>query len=158
MCPTFPRMLFRKGLIASSKRAVTLATFVAISFTCSPMLVAAFLVKFVSKNIAFDAKNKVRTSLLVFVQIYLTFPYEIWRFFLKQRTVLSCVVSTDTLWELAAAEVRDRESGGGEEVVGETVCERSVFLMGSKSGVWWLRRLLSYKLTHSHTPRLFVFS
>ncbi|GLD63948.1 cytoplasmic dynein 2 light intermediate chain 1 [Lates japonicus] len=43
-------------------------------------------------------------------------------------------ISSDTLWELAAAEVRNRESGGGEEEGGETVTERSVFLMGSKSG------------------------
>ncbi|XP_022619384.1 cytoplasmic dynein 2 light intermediate chain 1 [Seriola dumerili] len=43
-------------------------------------------------------------------------------------------ISSDTLWELAAAEVRNRESGGGEEDGGETVSERTVFLMGSKSG------------------------
>ncbi|XP_040905896.1 cytoplasmic dynein 2 light intermediate chain 1 isoform X1 [Toxotes jaculatrix] len=44
-------------------------------------------------------------------------------------------LSSDTLWELAAAEVRNRESGGEEEEDGgETVSERSVFLMGSKSG------------------------
>ncbi|KAG7228537.1 hypothetical protein INR49_007711 [Caranx melampygus] len=43
-------------------------------------------------------------------------------------------ISTDTLWELAAAEVRNREGGDVEGVGGETVCERSVFLMGSKSG------------------------
>ncbi|XP_058507539.1 cytoplasmic dynein 2 light intermediate chain 1 [Solea solea] len=41
---------------------------------------------------------------------------------------------SDTLWELAAAEVRDRESGGGEEDRGETVSERTVFVIGSKSG------------------------
>uniref|UniRef100_A0A665WUP9 Cytoplasmic dynein 2 light intermediate chain 1 n=1 Tax=Echeneis naucrates TaxID=173247 RepID=A0A665WUP9_ECHNA len=43
-------------------------------------------------------------------------------------------LSSDTLWELAVAEVRSRESGGGESDGGETVSERSVFLMGSKSG------------------------
>ncbi|XP_026212675.1 cytoplasmic dynein 2 light intermediate chain 1 [Anabas testudineus] len=43
-------------------------------------------------------------------------------------------LSSDTLWELAAAEVQSRESGGGEEDGGETVNERSVFLMGSKAG------------------------
>ncbi|XP_072246807.1 cytoplasmic dynein 2 light intermediate chain 1 isoform X1 [Leuresthes tenuis] len=42
--------------------------------------------------------------------------------------------SSDTLWELAAAEVQSRESGGGEEDGGETVSERTVFLMGSKAG------------------------
>ncbi|XP_014897712.1 cytoplasmic dynein 2 light intermediate chain 1 [Poecilia latipinna] len=43
-------------------------------------------------------------------------------------------MSSDTIWELAAAEVRSQESGAGEEDGGETVCERSVFLMGSKTG------------------------
>lgn len=43
-------------------------------------------------------------------------------------------ISSDTLWELAAAEVRSQESGAGEGDGGESVCERSVFLMGSKSG------------------------
>ncbi|XP_013887737.1 cytoplasmic dynein 2 light intermediate chain 1 isoform X2 [Austrofundulus limnaeus] len=44
-------------------------------------------------------------------------------------------MSSDTLWELAAAEVQSRESGAGEEDGGETsVCERTVFLMGSKAG------------------------
>ena len=44
--------------------------------------------------------------------------------------------SSDTLWELAAAEVLSRETEGGEEDGGETaVSERSVFLMGSKAGV-----------------------
>uniref|UniRef100_A0A3Q1AN13 Cytoplasmic dynein 2 light intermediate chain 1 n=1 Tax=Amphiprion ocellaris TaxID=80972 RepID=A0A3Q1AN13_AMPOC len=43
-------------------------------------------------------------------------------------------LSSDTLWELAAAEVQSREGGGGEEDGGETVSERSVFLMGSKAG------------------------
>uniref|UniRef100_A0A3P9N7I2 Cytoplasmic dynein 2 light intermediate chain 1 n=1 Tax=Poecilia reticulata TaxID=8081 RepID=A0A3P9N7I2_POERE len=42
--------------------------------------------------------------------------------------------SSDTIWELAAAEVRSQESGAGEGDGGETVCERSVFLMGSKTG------------------------
>uniref|UniRef100_A0A3Q3ICD7 Cytoplasmic dynein 2 light intermediate chain 1 n=1 Tax=Monopterus albus TaxID=43700 RepID=A0A3Q3ICD7_MONAL len=41
---------------------------------------------------------------------------------------------SDTLWELAAAEVHSRESGGVEEDRGETVSERTVFLMGSKAG------------------------
>ncbi|PWA25704.1 hypothetical protein CCH79_00001838, partial [Gambusia affinis] len=40
----------------------------------------------------------------------------------------------DTLWELAAAEVQSQESGAGEGDGGETVCERSVFLIGSKTG------------------------
>lgn len=44
-------------------------------------------------------------------------------------------VSSDTLWELAAAEVQSRESGGGEEDGGEPVNERCVFLMGSKAAV-----------------------
>uniref|UniRef100_A0A8D3DM90 Cytoplasmic dynein 2 light intermediate chain 1 n=1 Tax=Scophthalmus maximus TaxID=52904 RepID=A0A8D3DM90_SCOMX len=39
-------------------------------------------------------------------------------------------IRSDTLWELAAAEVR----GGAEEDRGEAVGERSVLLMGSKSG------------------------
>ncbi|KAM4590837.1 cytoplasmic dynein 2 light intermediate chain 1 isoform 2-T2 [Odontesthes bonariensis] len=43
-------------------------------------------------------------------------------------------ISSDTLWELAAAEVQNRESGCGEEDGGETVSERTVFLMGSKAG------------------------
>ncbi|XP_039995898.1 cytoplasmic dynein 2 light intermediate chain 1 [Xiphias gladius] len=43
-------------------------------------------------------------------------------------------INSDTLWELASAEVRNRESGGGDEDGGGTVSERSVFLMGSKSG------------------------
>ncbi|KAM9365539.1 cytoplasmic dynein 2 light intermediate chain 1 [Pholidichthys leucotaenia] len=43
-------------------------------------------------------------------------------------------ISSDTLWELAAAEVQSRERGAVEEDGGETVGERSVFLMGSKSG------------------------
>ncbi|XP_045926048.1 cytoplasmic dynein 2 light intermediate chain 1 [Micropterus dolomieu] len=41
-------------------------------------------------------------------------------------------ISSDTLWELAAAEVRETE--GGEEDAGETVSERTVFLLGSKAG------------------------
>ncbi|XP_071393788.1 cytoplasmic dynein 2 light intermediate chain 1 [Centroberyx affinis] len=41
-------------------------------------------------------------------------------------------ISSDTLWELAAAEVQSRESGDGEEDGGES--ERTVFLMGSKAG------------------------
>lgn len=44
-------------------------------------------------------------------------------------------VSSDTLWEQAAAEVHSRETDGGEEDGGETVSERTVFLMGSKAGV-----------------------
>lgn len=45
-------------------------------------------------------------------------------------------VSSDTLWELAAAEVHSRESGGAEERDGgEAVNERTVLLMGSKAGV-----------------------
>ncbi|XP_076016457.1 cytoplasmic dynein 2 light intermediate chain 1 [Genypterus blacodes] len=43
-------------------------------------------------------------------------------------------VSSDTLWELAAAEVRSRESGGVEEDGGEATGERTVFLIGSKAG------------------------
>ncbi|KAM8738996.1 cytoplasmic dynein 2 light intermediate chain 1 [Acanthopagrus schlegelii] len=43
-------------------------------------------------------------------------------------------ISSDTLWELAAAEVHSRETEGGEEDGGDTVSERSVFLMGSKAG------------------------
>ncbi|CAJ1067093.1 cytoplasmic dynein 2 light intermediate chain 1 [Xyrichtys novacula] len=44
-------------------------------------------------------------------------------------------ISSDTLWELAAAEVHCKESGGeGGEDGGETVNERTVFLMGSKAG------------------------
>ncbi|XP_068587942.1 cytoplasmic dynein 2 light intermediate chain 1 isoform X2 [Cebidichthys violaceus] len=43
-------------------------------------------------------------------------------------------ISSDTLWEQAAAEVHSREAEGGEEDGGETVSERTVFLMGSKSG------------------------
>lgn len=45
------------------------------------------------------------------------------------------LVSSDTLWELAASEVHSRETEGGEEDGGDTVSERSVFLMGSKAGV-----------------------
>uniref|UniRef100_A0A3Q3N9W8 Dynein cytoplasmic 2 light intermediate chain 1 n=1 Tax=Mastacembelus armatus TaxID=205130 RepID=A0A3Q3N9W8_9TELE len=44
-------------------------------------------------------------------------------------------VSSDTLWELAAAEAESRESGVREEDGGDAVSERSVFLMGSKAGV-----------------------
>ncbi|KAM8858690.1 cytoplasmic dynein 2 light intermediate chain 1 [Spinachia spinachia] len=43
-------------------------------------------------------------------------------------------ISSDTLWEQAAAEVHSREAEGGEEDAGETLSERTVFLMGSKSG------------------------
>ncbi|XP_078129821.1 cytoplasmic dynein 2 light intermediate chain 1 [Sander vitreus] len=43
-------------------------------------------------------------------------------------------ISSDTLWEQAAAEVHRREAEGGEEDGGETVSERTVFLMGSKTG------------------------
>ncbi|XP_070772428.1 cytoplasmic dynein 2 light intermediate chain 1 [Enoplosus armatus] len=43
-------------------------------------------------------------------------------------------ISSDTLWEQAAAEVRGGETEGGEEDGGEAVSERSVFLMGSKAG------------------------
>uniref|UniRef100_A0A3Q2NPU5 Uncharacterized protein n=1 Tax=Fundulus heteroclitus TaxID=8078 RepID=A0A3Q2NPU5_FUNHE len=47
-----------------------------------------------------------------------------------------------TLWEQAAAEVRSQESGAADWDGGEAVCERSVFLMGSKAGVGTaLRRL-----------------
>eukprot|EP00064_Thunnus_orientalis_P004466 superscaffoldBa00000406_g4478 len=42
--------------------------------------------------------------------------------------------NSDTLWELAATEVQNRDTGGGEEDGGETVSERTVFLMGSKAG------------------------
>ncbi|XP_034040747.1 cytoplasmic dynein 2 light intermediate chain 1 [Thalassophryne amazonica] len=44
------------------------------------------------------------------------------------------VEGSDSLWDLAAAEVRSRERGGGEEDGGEAVSERTVFLMGSKNG------------------------
>ncbi|XP_054455751.1 cytoplasmic dynein 2 light intermediate chain 1 [Anoplopoma fimbria] len=43
-------------------------------------------------------------------------------------------ISSDTLWEQAAAEVHSRDPEGGEEDGGETVSERTVFLMGSKAG------------------------
>uniref|UniRef100_A0A669BJ11 Cytoplasmic dynein 2 light intermediate chain 1 n=1 Tax=Oreochromis niloticus TaxID=8128 RepID=A0A669BJ11_ORENI len=44
-------------------------------------------------------------------------------------------ISSDTLWELAAAEVHSRESGGAEDGDGgEAVNERTVLLMGSKAG------------------------
>uniref|UniRef100_A0A1A8N4Q0 Cytoplasmic dynein 2 light intermediate chain 1 n=2 Tax=Nothobranchius rachovii TaxID=451742 RepID=A0A1A8N4Q0_9TELE len=43
-------------------------------------------------------------------------------------------LNSDTLWELAASEVLSRESGAPEEDGADTVCERSVFLMGSKAG------------------------
>ncbi|XP_054885868.1 cytoplasmic dynein 2 light intermediate chain 1 isoform X2 [Poeciliopsis prolifica] len=43
-------------------------------------------------------------------------------------------MSSDTLWELAAAEVQRQQSEAGEGPGGETVCERSVFLIGSKAG------------------------
>uniref|UniRef100_A0A8C6KD38 Cytoplasmic dynein 2 light intermediate chain 1 n=1 Tax=Nothobranchius furzeri TaxID=105023 RepID=A0A8C6KD38_NOTFU len=39
-----------------------------------------------------------------------------------------------TIWELAASEVLSRENGAPEEDGADTVCERSVFLMGSKAG------------------------
>lgn len=55
--------------------------------------------------------------------------------YFSNNTVAFVFVSSDTLWELAAAEVQSREGGGGEEDGGETVNERSVFLMGSKAGV-----------------------
>ncbi|XP_068184394.1 cytoplasmic dynein 2 light intermediate chain 1 [Antennarius striatus] len=40
----------------------------------------------------------------------------------------------DTLWELAAEEVRSRETEDGEEEGGEPLSERTVFLLGSKAG------------------------
>ncbi|KAM7385369.1 hypothetical protein PAMP_001456 [Pampus punctatissimus] len=43
-------------------------------------------------------------------------------------------ISSDTLWELAAAEVQNRDTRCGEEDGGEPVSERTVFLMGSKAG------------------------
>ncbi|XP_061915043.1 cytoplasmic dynein 2 light intermediate chain 1 isoform X2 [Entelurus aequoreus] len=43
-------------------------------------------------------------------------------------------ISSDKLWELAAAEVQSVENGGAEEGGGEAVGERTVFLMGSKAG------------------------
>ncbi|KAM4729492.1 cytoplasmic dynein 2 light intermediate chain 1 [Anableps anableps] len=43
-------------------------------------------------------------------------------------------ISSDMLWELAVAEVQSQESGAGEGNERETICERSVFLMGSKTG------------------------
>ncbi|TNN64322.1 Cytoplasmic dynein 2 light intermediate chain 1 [Liparis tanakae] len=43
-------------------------------------------------------------------------------------------ISSDALWERAAAEVRSREAAGGEEDRAEAVSERTVFLMGSKAG------------------------
>ncbi|XP_034407988.1 cytoplasmic dynein 2 light intermediate chain 1 isoform X1 [Cyclopterus lumpus] len=43
-------------------------------------------------------------------------------------------ISSDTLWEQAAAEVHSREAAAGEEDRGEAVSERTVFLMGSKAG------------------------
>uniref|UniRef100_A0A673BU25 Cytoplasmic dynein 2 light intermediate chain 1 n=1 Tax=Sphaeramia orbicularis TaxID=375764 RepID=A0A673BU25_9TELE len=43
-------------------------------------------------------------------------------------------LSSDTLWELATAEVHSRESGVGEEDGGVMVSDRTVFLMGSKAG------------------------
>uniref|UniRef100_A0A8C5HAF4 Cytoplasmic dynein 2 light intermediate chain 1 n=1 Tax=Gouania willdenowi TaxID=441366 RepID=A0A8C5HAF4_GOUWI len=44
-------------------------------------------------------------------------------------------ISTDTLWEQAAAEVRGREGESRGADGGESVSERTVFLMGSKAGV-----------------------
>ncbi|XP_028323898.1 cytoplasmic dynein 2 light intermediate chain 1 [Gouania willdenowi] len=43
-------------------------------------------------------------------------------------------ISTDTLWEQAAAEVRGREGESRGADGGESVSERTVFLMGSKAG------------------------
>ncbi|XP_030011995.1 cytoplasmic dynein 2 light intermediate chain 1 [Sphaeramia orbicularis] len=43
-------------------------------------------------------------------------------------------INSDTLWELATAEVHSRESGVGEEDGGVMVSDRTVFLMGSKAG------------------------
>ncbi|XP_060943459.1 cytoplasmic dynein 2 light intermediate chain 1 [Limanda limanda] len=43
-------------------------------------------------------------------------------------------ISSDSLWEQAAEEVWLRERGAGEEAGGESLTERSVLLMGSKSG------------------------
>lgn len=59
---------------------------------------------------------------------------------IRKRYDLLCNVfvvfaSCDKLWELAAAEVQGRETGGGEEDGGETVSERTVFLIGSKAAV-----------------------
>lgn len=56
-------------------------------------------------------------------------------FFRTTRRFCLVFVSSDTLWEQAAAEVHRREAEGGEEDGGETVSERTVFLMGSKAGV-----------------------
>lgn len=44
------------------------------------------------------------------------------------------VVSSETLWELAVAEVHNRESGVREEDRGVEPSERTVFLIGSKAG------------------------
>ncbi|XP_070697416.1 cytoplasmic dynein 2 light intermediate chain 1-like [Pempheris klunzingeri] len=43
-------------------------------------------------------------------------------------------ISSDTLWELAAAEVHSRGTEAGEADGGEPVSERTVFLIGSKAG------------------------
>lgn len=46
--------------------------------------------------------------------------------------------SSDTLWDIAAAEVRSRESRTDEEDAEEDVhspTQRTVFFMGSKAGV-----------------------
>lgn len=69
----------------------------------------------------------------------------------QKRLVLFC--STDTLWDLAADEVRARERRTGHEQDGSDVddnkedshapCERTVFFMGSKTGVKHKRKLRS---------------
>ncbi|KAK5882684.1 hypothetical protein CesoFtcFv8_021244 [Champsocephalus esox] len=43
-------------------------------------------------------------------------------------------ISSDSLWEQAAAEVQSLEAAGREEEEEEAVSERTVFLMGSKAG------------------------
>jgi len=59
--------------------------------------------------------------------------------------VCFAILSTDTLWDLAAAEVLHRERGaGGEDGGGDggggggeeaAVSERTIFIVGSKAGV-----------------------
>ncbi|XP_072292565.1 cytoplasmic dynein 2 light intermediate chain 1 [Eucyclogobius newberryi] len=43
-------------------------------------------------------------------------------------------ITSETLWELAAADVEKRQSGVGEEERGAEPSDRTVFLMGSKAG------------------------
>ena len=61
---------------------------------------------------------------------YITLFFEMGECFFRIALSSCPVPRSESLWELAAAEVRVQESEGGE-----AAGERSVFLIGSKAGV-----------------------